>query len=656
MTWLLSYFLAGAMFASGSLPPAQVYETQESIGLNQLDETERQENSYPFSLGGKVEVSNINGSVTVNTWEKPEIKLEVVKIADSKEQLAEMRVEVEAEQESFRVTVDFGNWSGKERTKWRNNGKSVANITLTVPRTAVLDEIHSINGNVTVTNATSFTKASAINGTVRGNNLRGDVKLSAINGTVEADCDQLLPGNVISLSTVNGKARLLLPSDSNATVRAGSLNGEIANDFGLPVRKGEFIGRDLYGRIGSGDAKVKLESVNGQLEIKRKADGRNLNPAVDLLPKKSSGDDFDFEFDNDFDAAMRDSQRELRDGQRELERSRREMERAVRQSTREAQNNVRVDAELSEAMKASIDAMRPEIAKLSEEALKQASAALKVAEAQSRADIAALRAKEVKAVMADERFPWGKPFLEEKRGSFPVKGVPSVTIDATDCSVTVRGWDKSEVGYTMSKVAPNAAQEPTVLNAEQKNPESVEIKVSNPAGDRDSFYSPDGARVQLEVFVPKKSNLKIVTNGEVRLDGVTGDIDLQGVDQPVNVRDSGGNLKLRTDDATVRVIGFTGTLDSRISDGELFIEGDFERIKASAEDGAIFLTVPANTNAKITANTEEIELRGIELIRKESEPGQKNSWLLGKGGRDYDFQLSDGIIVVRGQSELVGIK
>ena len=199
MTWLLSYFLAGAMFASGSLPPAQVYETQESIGLNQLDETERQENSYPFSLGGKVEVSNINGSVTVNTWEKPEIKLEVVKIADSKEQLAEMRVEVEAEQESFRVTVDFGNWSGKERTKWRNNGKSVANITLTVPRTAVLDEIHSINGNVTVTNATSFTKASAINGTVRGNNLRGDVKLSAINGTVEADCDQLLPGNVISL-------------------------------------------------------------------------------------------------------------------------------------------------------------------------------------------------------------------------------------------------------------------------------------------------------------------------------------------------------------------------------------------------------------------------------------------------------------------------
>ena len=120
-----------------------------------------------------------------------------------------------------------------------------------------------------------------------------------MNGEVISDFDTLETGTKVSLSTVNGRVSLTLPSDVNATLKAESLNGNISNGYGLPVRKGKYVGRDLYGRVGSGDVQVRLESVNGDLSISRKSDGRNVNPAVDMLPQKGRDDEDMDDSDNE---------------------------------------------------------------------------------------------------------------------------------------------------------------------------------------------------------------------------------------------------------------------------------------------------------------------------------------------------------------------
>ncbi len=158
---------------------------------------------------------------------------------------------------------------------------------MTVPRNAMLNEITTVNGSVSITGGGSLTKASSVNGQVRATNLPGTANLSTVNGTVEADFDQLQTGSRISLNTVNSTVNLVVPSDANATVKADTVNGNIVNDFGLPIRKGEYVGRDLYGRIGSGDVQIRLNSMNGTLSVKRKNDGKNVNPVTNLLTTRN---------------------------------------------------------------------------------------------------------------------------------------------------------------------------------------------------------------------------------------------------------------------------------------------------------------------------------------------------------------------------------
>ena len=80
------------------------------------DEIEKFEQSYPLSRNGNVSVSNVNGSVIVEAWDRDEVRLEATKIADSKETLADVEIKVNSTADSFSVEADYKGW------KWNNRG------------------------------------------------------------------------------------------------------------------------------------------------------------------------------------------------------------------------------------------------------------------------------------------------------------------------------------------------------------------------------------------------------------------------------------------------------------------------------------------------------------------------------------------------------
>lgn len=637
--------MAGTLFAGGNVPIAPDTLAPQAATVVFLDETERIDQTYDFNSNGRIEVNNVNGSITIDTWDQQKIKLEVLKTADSFERLKDLTVEIDAKPERFRLSVDFGRSTGN--TKWERGSKLNADIKMTVPRTAVLNEIHTVNGSVSIKDSRNFTKASAVNGQVKAENLQGNLDLSTVNGTIDVEFGDLLPGNMISLDTVNGTVNLTIPSDSNATLRAETLNGEIKNDFGLPVKKGDWVGRDLFGKIGNGDAKIKIESVNGALTVKRRNDGRPLSPATNLLPAKDASR-VESQFENDFEAARREADREMQNARRDLERARREMEASIRSS--------KINAETKEAIQASMEAMQPQIAKITKEALTQAEAALKLAEINVNSDIAR-KVMGTKAVVADARFQWRTPFMEEKNGAFPVKNIPQVNVETKNCDVIVRGWDRPEVKYSMFKFASNVSQSPVEISADQPENSRIEIKVENnneQPGQR--LFGPDAVRVQIEIFVPKKANLKINTDSEIRIEGVTGKIDLTGEDGDINVRDSGGILDFKVQDPTVRVIGFKGEINSSALDGNVFVEGDLSKLRASIADGTFVLTVPENTDADIVSNSTEMSVTGINQLQKLGSDPSRTTWRIGKGGKPYEFTVGDGNVVVRSSAALAALK
>ena len=630
MSWLYSLVFAGLLFSNGEQVQHQVRNSAATVTpaaeILATDEIEKFEQTYPFSKTGNVRVSNVNGSITVEAWDRDEIRLEATKIADSKEALADVEIRVDSTADSFSVEADYKNrWNDK-----RNDNrprKLEVEFRLSVPRTAVLNEIETVNGSVTVSNFTNVTKISAVNGNVMATNIRGTANLSTVNGQVNADFDRVDGSSKINLSTVNGTVSLIVPSDVNATIRADSLNGNITNDFGLPVRKGQYVGRDLYGRVGSGDAQIKLSSVNGRLSIGRKNDGRTPNPATNLLPSKKADDDLDS--DNDVssvgDAAKVD----------------REVARAVRESRRTTAASIR------EAQKV-IEAVPPHLEKISTDELKKLEKIkIDVAQEKLHSKIKDGMNKDRAQLDRMRRNVWfsGQPTLEKKRNVIPVRGISKVSVEAQGCAVSVRGWEKNEVRYVVTEVAERRAQ-PATVNEEIKD-STVTLRVVNNLNRRPTArhafqLNPD--RVRVEIYVPRKSNVRVVTDGEIRLTGVSGNIELKGENESINVRDVDGHLNLSANEAQVRVIGFRGDFDSQTACGDMFLEGDFKKLSAKATDGTVTLTLPENSNASFVSNT-EVEAEGVEVIRED-----QNTWRLGRGGSRFNFDFNEGKLVVRGQA------
>jgi len=629
MNWLYTIIFAGLAFSSHSTPVTSVQNNSvDPVAVTaavRSDETERFEQTYPFSANGRVHVSNVNGSITMEAWDRNEIKLVYVKKAESRDRLADVEVRVEARQDSFDVETDYGNWRRDNGGGWRNNGKISVEFQLMVPRGAVLSEIETVNGSVEVSNFTNRTHVSAVNGSVNASNLRGTAHLETVNGEVRGEFERLEPGSKISLETVNGQANVVIPSDSNATIKADSVNGNISNDFGLPVRKGKYVGRDLYGKLGTGEVQIKLESVNGGLTISRKNDGRSPSPAVDLLPQKGK-DDEDWD-DNDDD-----------NGNSSINAARmnKEIAKSVKQSSKETAKAAAESAK-------QIEKMQPEIARITAEAVENAAKAIDVGDLQRQMrDVERLQREGMPAI-ADAFFANGIPRIEKRSDSIKVNGTPQVTVDGKNCSVSVRGWDKNEVQYNVIQFSNPRRQAPLNIN-ENHSDKSVTISVQGSDNDRGA------PSVRIEINVPKRSNLKIDSGGTIRIEGVSGDVKLSGGDESINVRDGDGTLTVKNADGRIRVIGFRGQVDAESGDGSISLEGDFQSLIARSGGGDVTVTLPDGTGADVDSNCDSVLGEGVDLKHVDTE-SERNRYTIGSGERTFKID-SEGQIRIRSTSSL----
>ena len=664
MSWLISLLVAGAVFSSGSnlTDLNDNYSTVRSSGNAApvvLDETERFEKTYSFDKNGRVEISNINGSINIDSWDRNEIKFEYVKVASTKERLADLTVNIDAQSNHFKVSTDYK--KHKNKKKWgKNCCKLSVDFKLTVPKTARLDAVESVNGSVVVSNMTNFSEITAVNGTVKATNLRGTADLSTVNGTVYADFDRLDSSSTISLETVNGSVKLFIPSDSNATLKAETTNGSIKNDFRLPVRKGKYVGRDLHGKIGNGEVKINLSSVNGGLSISRKQDGKNLSPSTNLLKLKSTDDE-----DDEFEVRVETStsvgtSRKTRNDAKRAHRA------AVRQANREVRKAIR-EGGISAA----------EVDKIAKEALVQAEKALKELGVEKiRIDAKVLEKIESKMLekalretknprmemlknTSDAFFSRNAPFVEEKTETFKVEGIPDVGIEALNCAVIVRGWSKDKVKYTVSRVKRSPSHRPVLIQTETKDGIRIKVRAANSPG---GLMKSDDIR--LEVYVPKKSNLEIHTHRELRVEGVSGQIKLDTDDSSVNVRDSSGSLHLTTANKykrnRVRIVGFEGEVIANVVNSDTYLEGEFGKISAKGKGSNFYLTLPEDADAMIETNSfgvrgkiksgSTFRVGGIEVTKEDA-----GMWRLGDGDANYVFDLYKGYTYIRSRDSIRSI-
>jgi DUF4097 and DUF4098 domain-containing protein YvlB len=253
--------------------------------------TEEFHQTYALTPDGRIELDNINGAVHISSWDRNDVKVDAVKYADTKGRLDEARIEIDSGKDYLSIRTKYKDHDLSFNWGSHNNPAGVE-YTLTVPRTAHLDEIKLINGSLDVTGVSGEVHASCINGQLEAHDLAGRAELSTINGRLEARFGQLA-GHSLELSSVNGSVDLTIPSDSKAEVEASTVSGGIENDFGLHVNHHRYVGHDLRGELGNGGTRIKLENVNGRIEIHHAQDGRALSPVKDLNHGDKDDDDDD---------------------------------------------------------------------------------------------------------------------------------------------------------------------------------------------------------------------------------------------------------------------------------------------------------------------------------------------------------------------------
>lgn len=230
-------------------------------------ETKTFSKTYDFDNNGKISIENINGEIKLEGWERDEISLQYTITADDKDDLERVKVEIKASNDNFEVDVDFNHsksWFG-----W-NSGSGEVDFALKVPASALLKTIESVNGDLLIEGISGHVYADTVNGAINISGAEGDVSAETVNGDVEVKMNRMARGQKIKGDSVNGDITVYASDDAAFSLRSETLNGDLSNDFGIEVDEGEYVGADMDGEYNDGGAKLVFDTVNGDIEVKKK--------------------------------------------------------------------------------------------------------------------------------------------------------------------------------------------------------------------------------------------------------------------------------------------------------------------------------------------------------------------------------------------------
>jgi DUF4097 and DUF4098 domain-containing protein YvlB len=259
-----------------------------------------------------VEVSNVQGGVTISAWDRNEVEL-TAELESDKDEL-----EFEATDRHVRIEVERPNG------KYKHDDGDEAFLTLRVPsgarlsidtvsaeigvtgvkgeqslesvsgevRTQAFDapvSVNSVSGDVTVTgnggkanvsteNVSGTSNVTGVRGNYHGEVVSGELnavvaggerlELSSVSGDINLQAE-LTPAARVELGSVSGSIILKVKAPVNADFDIESFSGDIENCFGQKPRDTSKYtpGSELNFTQGKGGARVEIETLSGEISI-----------------------------------------------------------------------------------------------------------------------------------------------------------------------------------------------------------------------------------------------------------------------------------------------------------------------------------------------------------------------------------------------------
>ena len=287
--------------------------------------------TFAVPAGASLSVNNFGGGITVHGW-------------------TENRVKVHGETgRRGRVEVSVVGSTVVIKTGSREGAPSVIDLDITVPQSMALTlsgtyaditvdgvqgaisaetvngevnvrggkgniTLHSIQGSVTLADASGRIEVNSVNEDVELSNVTGEIKVETTNGEVRLtgiqsssvdagtiNGDVLYEGSVTdggsySFGSHNGEITVSIPERANVTITAATANGDIDASFALPMQPSPAGKHRKTFKIGSGSARMELESFQGDIQMRRP---QELRDRIDRKHKEHDENDNDNDNDRD---------------------------------------------------------------------------------------------------------------------------------------------------------------------------------------------------------------------------------------------------------------------------------------------------------------------------------------------------------------------
>jgi hypothetical protein len=226
------------------------------------------------AAGRAIEIKGINGDVTATAASGSQVEVIARKSAERSDP-DDVRIEVVEHADGVTICAVYPTPRGEReneclpgargRSSSRNNDVEV-DFEIRVPR-GVLFTGRTVNGSVRATGLTADAKVSTVNGSVRVNTT-GLAEAKTVNGSITVRMGRTNWSESLSFQTVNGAITVERPDGLNADVSASTVNGSLSSDWPMTVR-GKWGPKRMNGKIGNGGRELALETVNGDIELRR---------------------------------------------------------------------------------------------------------------------------------------------------------------------------------------------------------------------------------------------------------------------------------------------------------------------------------------------------------------------------------------------------
>lgn len=170
--------------------------------------------------------------------------------------------------------------------------------------------VQSVEGAVTITDVRGRVDANSVEGEIRISGATGEIIAETVDGDIvleriesasvetnSVDGDIYYDGVIrdagrYRFSTHDGNLTIAVPERSNVTVTVSTFDGEFDSSFPVEIR--EQRKRRFTFTIGTGSARMELESFDGDVNLRRPAELRGMRGTRDRNRNKNHEDERDY--------------------------------------------------------------------------------------------------------------------------------------------------------------------------------------------------------------------------------------------------------------------------------------------------------------------------------------------------------------------------